>query len=226
MVQVSVRAGKLDPVELFTHWHTWDEAEPELRRALPPETAVVIAEAAAFATLAHGDQRRPTGVPYIEHLLETLEVLVRGAEVTDPDILAAGVLHDVIEDTERGAAEIEHVFGARTATLVRYVTKPELSPGQDRRAAKLAYLKHLKDIPDDDAVTVKLADRVSNVQTLRNLPGLRWQREYYADTVTYLMPLTERSEPWFTGWYAAWAREFADLGGGPPGPADQHPDQQ
>ena len=213
-------------MELFTHWHTWDEAEPGLSQALPPETTVVVADAVAFATRAHGDQRRPTGVPYTEHLLETLEILVRGADVTDADILCAGVLHDVLEDTDRSAAEIEIAFGQRTATLVRYVTKPDLRPGQDRRAAKLTYLRHLKDIPDDNAVTVKLADRVSNVQTLRNLPDPAKRREYYADTVTYVMPLAGRSAPWFAGWYASWAREFADLGGGPSGPADQHPDQQ
>jgi (p)ppGpp synthase/HD superfamily hydrolase len=196
-------------VELFTHWHTWEEAEPRVRQVLAPGTADAVTAAVAFARDAHGDQQRPTGVPYLEHLLETLEVLTTGAGITNPDILKAGVLHDVLEDTDRTEAEIAEAFGRETATLVRYVTKPE---GRDKRATKLAYLKGLRNAPDD-AITVKLADRVSNVQTLRNLPSLAKQREYYADTVTYLIPLAQRSHPWFAGWYATWAREFADLSG-------------
>ena len=213
-------------MELFTHWHTWADAEPGVRAALAPRTAGIVADAVTFAREAHGNQLRPTGAPYTEHLLETLEILISGAHLTDQYVLAAGVLHDVLEDTERTEAEIATAFGARTAALVRWVTKPEPLPDEDRRSAKLAYLRHLKDVPDDDAITVKLADRASNVQTLRNLPDPAKQREYYDDTVTYLIPLTGRSDPWFARWYATWAREFADLGGGSPGAADQHPDQQ
>jgi GTP pyrophosphokinase len=56
---------------------------------------------------------------------------------------------------------------------------------------------------------VKLADRASNVQTLRNLAPDR-QRSYFAQTVTRIVSLAG-TEPWFAGWYAAWQRDFADL---------------
>ncbi len=56
---------------------------------------------------------------------------------------------------------------------------------------------------------VKLADRASNVQTLRNLAPER-QRYYFAQTVTYIVPLAEM-DPWFAQWYAAWQQDFADL---------------
>ena len=58
---------------------------------------------------------------------------------------------------------------------------------------------------------VKLADRASNVQTLRNLAPER-QRYYFAQTVTYIVPLAAMN-PWFAQWYAAWQRDFADLEG-------------
>ena len=195
-------------MELFTNWHTWPRTEPELRGLLPAPDGDAVARAAEFAIRCHGDQTRPTGAPYAEHLLEALEVLVRGAGVTDPDILQAAVLHDVVEDTPCTIDDVRREFGARVAELVGWVTKPEPEEGSDRRAAKEAYLGRLKDAPDD-AVLVKLADRASNVQTLRNL-GLPKQRQYYAETVTYIMPLAAQRE-WWADWYSSWQRAHRDL---------------
>jgi GTP pyrophosphokinase len=195
-------------MELFTNWHTWQRTEPELRSLLPAPDADAVARAAEFAIRYHGDQTRPTGAPYAEHLLEALEVLVRGAGVTDPDILQAAVLHDVVEDTPCTIDDVRREFGGRVAEQVAWVTKPTPAEGSDRRAAKEAYLARLKDAPDD-AVLVKLADRASNVQTLRNL-GLPKQRQYYAETVTYIMPLAAQRE-WWADWYSGWQRAHRDL---------------
>jgi guanosine-3',5'-bis(diphosphate) 3'-pyrophosphohydrolase len=193
-------------MELYTNWHSWAQAEPQLRRKLPADTCEAVANSVAFAIRYHGDQRRPTGAPYVEHLLEALEVLVRGAGVTDPDVLCAAVLHDVVEDTPCTVADVRREFGDRVGGLVEWVTIPESGAG--KKAAKQAYLTGLKDAPDD-AILVKLADRASNVQTLRNL-SLPKQREYYAQTVRYIMPLAA-SRDWFAGWYQSWQEEHQDL---------------
>jgi len=193
-------------MELYTNWHTWPRTEPELRSLLPAATCEAVAKAVEFAIRWHGDQRRPTGAPYLEHLLEALEVLVRGAGVTDPEVLSAAVLHDVVEDTACTTADVRREFGNRVADLVGWVTIPE---SRDPKAAKEAYLRGLRDAPED-AILIKLADRASNVQTLRNL-GLAKQREYYAQTMTYIMPLAE-SRDWFDSWYASWQEEHRDLG--------------
>jgi GTP pyrophosphokinase len=195
-------------VELFTDWHTWPQAEPELRRLLPAATCDALADAVTFAVRFHGDQRRPTGAPYVEHLLEALEFLVRGAGVSDPDVLCAAVLHDVVEDTPCTIAGVRATFGDRVAEMVDWVTKPEADAGADKRAVKEAYLKGLADAPDD-AILVKLADRASNVQTLRNLRPQK-QRDYYAQTVAYIMPLAA-SRGWWALWYASWQEVHRDL---------------
>jgi guanosine-3',5'-bis(diphosphate) 3'-pyrophosphohydrolase len=194
-------------MELFTNWHTWRRTEPELRRLLPAATCDAVAKAVEFAIRYHGDQRRPTGAPYLEHLLEAVEVLVRGAGVTDPDVLCAAVLHDVVEDTPCTMDDVRREFGDRVADMVGWVTKPAGGDG-DPKAAKDAYLAGLRDAPED-AIVVKLADRASNVQTLRNL-SLSRQREYYAQTVTYIMPLAATRD-WFATWYASWQAEHRDL---------------
>ncbi|HEV3291075.1 MAG TPA: HD domain-containing protein [Streptosporangiaceae bacterium] len=200
-------------MELFTSWHSWQQAEPGLRARLPPATVAQVAEAVAFAASQHGDQRRPTGTPYLEHLLEALEVLVRGAGVTDPGVLAAAVLHDVAEDTPCTLDDLAARFGPRVAGLVGWVTIPPAAPGQDKAEVKQEYLRGLRAAPRD-AILVKLADRASNVQTLRNLRPAR-QRAYYTQTVEYILPLAD-GEPWFRNWYASWRTAFADLAGSGP----------
>ena len=195
-------------MELFTDWHTWQQAEPDLRRLLPAATCDAVSDAVTFAVRFHGDQRRPTGAPYVEHLLEALEFLVRGAGVSDRDVLCAAVLHDVVEDTPCTIAGVRATFGDRVADMVDWVTKPEADAGADKRAVKEAYLKGLADAPDD-AILVKLADRASNVQTLRNLRPQK-QREYYAQTVAYIMPLAA-SRGWWDLWYASWQEVHRDL---------------
>lgn len=210
-------------MQLFTSWHTWQQAEPGLREALPAETVARLRQAAAYADAHHGDQRRPTGAPYREHLLEALEVLVRGAGVTDPEILCAAVLHDVVEDTDRTVDNVRADFGPRVAELVGWVTIPEPGPGQDKAGVKEEYLRGLPYAPRD-ARLVKLADRASNAQTLRNLPEAR-RRAYYAQTVEYVVPLAA-DEPWFADWYADWAEAFADLAPESGGPAPEEPSQE
>ena len=199
-------------METFTAWPTWADAEPGLRRRLPAEVVADLARAVRFATAHHGDQRRKTGAPYTEHLLEALQILVEGAGVTASDVIVATVLHDVVEDTPCTLADVAAEFGPRVAELVGWVTIPDPGPGEDRQAVRQAHLARLRDAPRD-ARLVKLADRMSNVQTLRNLRRPK-QGPYYEQTVAYIVPLAA-GEPWFAAWYADWQAEFADLAGSP-----------
>lgn len=195
-------------MKTFTSWHAWPDAEPELSQRLPATVVARLAGAVEFARLHHGDQRRKTGVPYLEHLLEALQVLVEGAGIASPDVLVAAVLHDVVEDTPVTLEEVSTEFGPRVAELVGWVTIPAPGPGETKSAVRQAYLRRLRDAPPD-AVLVKLADRASNVQTLRNLP-LDQQRSYYEQTVSYIVPLAA-GQPWFVAWYGDWQAELADL---------------
>jgi (p)ppGpp synthase/HD superfamily hydrolase len=189
-------------MQIYTGWRTWAEVDPRLADLAP------VVEA---AQRWHGEQLRPTGVPYLEHLLEALEVLVRGAGVTDRAVLGAALLHDTVEDTEATLDDLEREFGPWVAELVDWVTKPggDGASRTEKRAAKAAYLRRLREAPPE-AILVKLADRVSNVQRLDQMPP-DFQRRYYAETVTYILPLAE-GVPFFGQWYEDWRREFGRLG--------------
>ncbi|WP_370972622.1 HD domain-containing protein [Amycolatopsis sp. cg9] len=169
---------------------------------LPEADLAALDEAVAFAVRHHGEQTRPAGEPYLEHLLEATRVLVEALGVTDVDVLRAAVLHDVVEDTPCSLDEVRDRFGERVATLVGWVTKPE-------GGTRAAYLASLRDAPDD-ALLVKLADRLSNVQRLDTHPRPAKRRAYYEETVRDILPLAAR-HPWFRDWFGSWRAEFRGL---------------
>ena len=177
-------------------------------RFLPADLAA-LDEAVAFAAHWHGDQIRPAGEPYLSHLLEATRVLVEAVGVTDVDVLRAALLHDVVEDTACTLDEVRNRFGERVTVLVDWVTKPPRGEGQSREEARSAYLKRLGDAPDD-AVLVKLADRLSSVQRLDTHPRPEKRRDYYRETLRFIVPLADR-HPWFRDWFAAWRTAFSHL---------------
>jgi guanosine-3',5'-bis(diphosphate) 3'-pyrophosphohydrolase len=197
-------------VRIYDHWATWPQAEAGLRPLLPAGDLDTLAEAFAFAKACHGDQLRPTGDPYERHLLEAVEVLAEGAGILDRDVLVAALLHDVVEDTACALEEVEARFGPGVAELVDWVTKTDPPEGGDKEAARLAYLRRLAAAPPQ-AVLVKLADRLSNVQRLDRLPRPEKRRSYYRETVDWILPLAA-GVPFFHEQYARWASRFAELG--------------
>lgn len=203
------RRTEASGVYIYDRWRGWDEAERDLAERIGPDLLRVIADAFAFAVAWHGDQTRPTGDPYVWHLLETLEVLTEGAGVDDQDILVAAVLHDVVEDTPCTMEEVRERFGARVATLIKWLTRTGPRDGEDRMAAKRRYLAGFERAPQD-AVLVKLADRFSNVQKLDALPNAERRRAYYRETVEAVLPLAD-IDPWFERKFAAWQRDFRYL---------------
>jgi guanosine-3',5'-bis(diphosphate) 3'-pyrophosphohydrolase len=197
-------------VRVYDRWATWAQAEAGLAPLVAPEDLRVLAEAFAFAKACHGDQLRPTGDPYERHLLEAVEVLAEGAGVLDRDVLAAALLHDVVEDTACTLDQVRERFGPAVAELVDWVTKTEPPAGGDREAARLAYLRRLASAPPQ-AVLVKLADRLSNVQRLDRHPRPEKRRAYYRETVDWILPLAA-GVPFFSEQFGAWRERFAELG--------------
>jgi GTP pyrophosphokinase len=196
-------------VKVFDAWRTWTDAEQPLRDRLPAATVEHLAEVYRAAADWHGDQVRPAGEPYVEHLLQALQVAVEAGGATDPDVLAAVLLHDVAEDTPGTVEEIRDRFGARTAELVAAVTKPEPGDGEDPAAVRTAYLRSFENA-EPDVLLVKLSDRYSNVQALDTHPRPDKQRRYYAETVRQIVPLTARA-PRFVPLFEQWQQHFSRL---------------
>ena len=124
-------------------------------------------DAIRFATEAHsGQHRKVKNSPYIVHPLEALTIC---ASLTDEeDVLCASVLHDVVEDANRGLEEIEQKFGPRVAALVNCETEDkrrDLPPELTWHIRKEETLNRLKASVDEGVKIMWLADKLSNVRS-------------------------------------------------------------
>ena len=116
-----------------------------------------------FAAARHGGQERKADrAPFILHPLEVAHLL-HGRGRPD-EVVAAGVLHDTVEDAHVTVEELRAHFGERVAELVGAVTEPEREgPYHERKAA----LRESVERAEDDAVTIYAADKVAKVRELR-----------------------------------------------------------
>jgi (p)ppGpp synthase/HD superfamily hydrolase len=116
------------------------------------------------AGLWHQGQYRkyPTvEVPYLSHLAGVVAILARHG--FDEEVQAAGALHDCVEDRGVGYPEIERVFGARVADLVRHVSEEDRSASWEER--KQRYLEHFA-VKPWEAQAITLADKIDNFQSI------------------------------------------------------------
>ena len=122
----------------------------------------LVSEAADFAARRHsGQQRKGRGSePYVNHLAEVANLLSIAADGTDAELVAAGWLHDTIEDAETTREELAAKFGERVAALVVEVTDDMNLSQTERRQ------KQIEDAPHKSpgAKLIKIADKVSNIR--------------------------------------------------------------
>lgn len=174
----------------------------------------LLAQAIAFAAAAHdGQTRKGSKVPYIVHPMEAASI---AATLTDdPEVLAAAVLHDVVEDCGVAPEELRRRFGERVSALVAAETEEKEA---DARASwqrrKQRTIDRLQGAPRETLI-LTLADKLSNLRAMRrdlsSLGRALWQRFnqsdpamhgwYYASIAQALRPLEN----------TAAYREFTDL---------------
>jgi (p)ppGpp synthase/HD superfamily hydrolase len=120
----------------------------------------IVDRALAFATVAHGDQKRKySGEPYIIHPVEVMKIVETVEH--DENMLAAALLHDVVEDTDVTIEEIESAFGPDVAELVGFLTDVSKPEDGNRKFRKAMDREHSAQ-SSARAQTVKLADLISN----------------------------------------------------------------
>jgi GTP diphosphokinase / guanosine-3',5'-bis(diphosphate) 3'-diphosphatase len=146
-----------------------------LHKGLQDADKMLIEKAYHFAKVAHAPQVRKSGEPYFNHVYQTGIVLARLQ--MDAVTISAGIMHDVLEDTEVTEAEMLAEFGSEIVFLVEGVTKLGRLKyqGIERHAESLR--KFFIAMTDDiRVVIIKLADRLHNVSTLEHLPAIKSKR--------------------------------------------------
>lgn len=133
-----------------------------------------VAFAKVFASQLHQDQGQYYGdKPYVTHLDQVVRTLLH-FDFTDKSMLAAGYLHDTIEDTGISQGVIFELFGPEVGRLVSAVTD---EPGANRKERKAMTYPKIK-AAGEEAIALKLADRIANVEYSITTGNLRMQKMY------------------------------------------------
>ena len=171
---------------------------PESFRA---ESRELLLRAYTLASYAHHAMQRDSGEPYITHPIAVTEIL---AELhMDPEALAAGLLHDVAEDSDYGIDYLRTHFGSTIARLVDGVTKLKKiqekksktdAPVSNQRAESLRKMM-LASIEELRVLIIKLADRLHNMRTLAGQKEYK-RRRTARETLDYYAPIANRLGIW------------------------------
>ena len=158
---------------------------------IPPEKQEIIKKAYVLSARVHKDQVRLSGEPYLNHPIATALIL---ADLRmDENTIAAGLLHDVLEDTLTTYDELKEIFGEEVAHLVDGVTKIskiQFSGQLERKAEN--YRKMLLAMSKDiRVIIIKLADRLHNMQTLNFQPPEKRER-IARETLEIYTPIANR----------------------------------
>lgn len=152
--------------------------------------AQVFWRALDFAFDAHGNQWRRSGDPYIMHPCSVARILAEELDIRNPEILAAALLHDTVEDVEEVTGEvIREKFGPNVEAIVEGCTKVTHYTGDRQTFKKLVHRKIFSGAAARlEVMLVKLADRLHNLRTLSSMP--KHKRQKIADeTLDIYAPL-------------------------------------
>ncbi len=167
------------------------ELMKKLRETRSAEEVELVRKAYDFCLQQHSGQTRASGEPYLVH---PLEVAILLAEMKlDGIAIAAGLLHDVVEDTSVTADQVEKLFGEQVAHIVEGVTKIskiDFASREERQAENVRKMV-LAMVDDIRVVMIKLADRLHNMRTLEYLPKER-QEKIARETQEIYAPIAHR----------------------------------
>ena len=152
----------------------------------------LIDRAYIFSAKVHDGQMRLSGEPYLSHPLEVAGIL---ADMKlDAVSVAAGLLHDVVEDTHATEEEIEEMFGPEVEHIVSGVTKLSTLPFGSAQARQAESIRKMLLAMADDirVVLIKLADRVHNMRTLQYHKSPDKQRKIAKETLDIYAPIASR----------------------------------
>ena len=170
----------------------YDMLIARIRKYHPSTDVSMIEKAYKLAVKAHGDHRRKSGEPYIIHPL-WVAIILADLEM-DKETIAAGMLHDVVEDTKFTEEDIRREFGDEVALLVDGVTKlGRLSYSSDKLEVQAENLRKmfLAMAKDIRVIIIKLADRLHNMRTLQFMTPAK-QKEKAKETMDIYAPIAQR----------------------------------
>ncbi|MCR4747677.1 MAG: HD domain-containing protein, partial [Clostridiales bacterium] len=164
----------------------------------------MLEEAIIYSAMMHKGQVRKFGdFPYIFHPLEVAQIL--STMTDDEEVVTAGILHDIVEDTDGSVRDIENRFGKRVAMIVAYETENKF-PEEDRSATwkrrKEYSLAALKSSNDQGIQMLWLADKLANIRSLARV---------YSEQGDAMWESLNQKDPDLQRWYYKSVAEALEL---------------
>lgn len=171
---------------------TFDDVMYEVKQYIKKEENIdLITRAYLCAKKHHEGQFRKSGEPYLVHLISVAHILAQLR--TGPTTIAAGFLHDVIEDCDVTAQDMTKLFGEEVTMLVEAVTKISNLKFQDEKEYQASnhrkiFIAMAKDVR---VILIKLSDRLHNMRTLEYMKPEK-QKRIAAETLEVYAPIAHR----------------------------------
>lgn len=159
---------------------------------------MIVKKAVAFAREAHkGAVRKGTDIPYIVHPMETAVIVA--SMTKDPEMIAAALLHDVVEDAGVTEEQLKEAFGQRVTALVMAETEDKTKSWLERKSATI---EHLKQASREEKI-LALGDKLSNIRST--------SRDYLLEGEGFWDRFNEKRKELHRLYYEGVGRELAEL---------------
>lgn len=191
-ISMHMESGLEKPQDFTSPEALYKELIKTIREYHPSDDISMIEKAYKLSYEAHKDQKRKSGEPYIIHPI-CVAIILASLEL-DKETIAAGIMHDVIEDTEYSYEDLQKMFGKDVADLVDGVTKlTQISWKNDKIEMQAENLRKmfLAMAKDIRVILIKLADRLHNMRTLQYMKPEK-QKEKAKETMEIYAPIAQR----------------------------------
>ena len=222
LLQKRVHGGKIMTREA-------EKVNEECSEQFTPKTweeNILLHQAILFATVAHqGQYRKGTDIPYITHPFEVAQILT--AAGCDHTLIIAGLLHDVLEDTDKTSGDIEKQFGPLILSLVQSNSEDKSRSWEERKQHTITYMKEHASFEE---LLLACADKLSNLRSIkadymeygealwsRFNRGKEQQSWYFSKLIDAFAPLYEFDMYWeisnlYTDIFVTYYRDFGESG--------------
>jgi (p)ppGpp synthase/HD superfamily hydrolase len=172
---------------------------------------LLLTQAMRFAADCHADHRRKgeSREPYVNHVIEVAELVAKATEGADINLVAAALLHDILEDTEVSRAALAEKFNTDIADLVHEVTNDGALGKAAQKAAQISSAPG----KSGRAKILKLSDKTANLRSILNSPPRDWSVAQKRDYLQHGRKVAEGLagvNAWLDGEFADTARRLMD----------------
>ncbi len=176
-------------------------------QTVPPDVLSDLLRALVFAAERHRQQSRKDELktPYVNHLLEVVQVLVDHG-VRDAPTLMAAALHDTVEDTGTTLEEIADRFGPEVRDLVAEMTDDKRLPRDERKRLQVEHAAAMS----PRGALIKLADKIANAWDVGHRPAAAWPPERRLGYLAWALAVVEALPPVAPGMVAVFRRVHAE----------------